>query len=127
MRPLHFAYLRPACIMSLDKMVNGVNDVLACARQNGITTVLLNTQDICGFDPPDIFSRYWFIRKWAHTSGGMVRLALVARPEMIDAEKFGVIVAQNNGMNADIFPSELEAELWLDDDDAAREPAPSSR
>jgi hypothetical protein len=114
MAPLHFGYLRPAGIKSLDELVNGIDNVLACARQNGVGKVLLNTQDIYGFDSPDIVSRYYFIRQWARSSGGIVRLALVARPEMIDPEKFGVKVARGAGMVADIFESEIEAAMWLD-------------
>jgi hypothetical protein len=38
---------------------------------------------------------------------------MVARPEMIDPEKFGVTVGRNNGLVCDVFPSEPEAEAWL--------------
>ena len=40
-------------------------------------------------------------------------MAVVAPSELIDAEKFGVTVARNNGLLADIFTSEQEALLWL--------------
>ena len=33
--------------------------------------------------------------------------------EMIDPGKFGVIVARNAGMNADVFADEPEALAWL--------------
>ena len=66
-----------------------------------------------GFRPPLIADRYFFIREWAEASGHIVRTALVARPEMIDRQKFGVTVAANNGFIADIFASEDEALAWL--------------
>jgi hypothetical protein len=43
----------------------------------------------------------------------LVQLSLVVRPEMIDPEKFGITVARNAGMNADVFPAEPEALAWL--------------
>jgi hypothetical protein len=51
---------------------------------------------------------------WADEASGGVRLAMVARAEMIDPEKFGVTVAANRGLVSNIFTTELEARAWLD-------------
>ena len=65
-----------------------------------------------------LFERYVAIGRWAALAGGSVRLAVVARAEMIDAGKFGVIVARNRSLVAEIFTSEAEAAAWLDAPDA---------
>ena len=52
------------------------------------------------------------MREWARAAGGAVRLAMVARPEMIDPQKFGVTVAANIGLNADVSTSDEEALHW---------------
>jgi hypothetical protein len=39
---------------------------------------------------------------------------LVVRPELIDSERFGVIVARNRGLVCDVFTAEADAVAWLD-------------
>jgi hypothetical protein len=41
-------------------------------------------------------------------------VALVARPELIDPQKIGVLMAQNRGVLGDVFTNEADALLWLD-------------
>jgi len=42
-----------------------------------------------------------------------VQIAVIARPEMIDPQKFGIVVATNFGALANAFASEAEALDWL--------------
>jgi hypothetical protein len=39
---------------------------------------------------------------------------MVARPELIDPEKIGVLMAQNRGATGDVFTTEAAALAWLD-------------
>jgi hypothetical protein len=43
-----------------------------------------------------------------------MRVAVVARPELIDPQKIGVLMAQNRGVNGDVFSTESAAIAWLD-------------
>jgi hypothetical protein len=43
----------------------------------------------------------------------VVQLAMVIHAEMIDPEKFGILVARNSELNADVFSQETEALAWL--------------
>ena len=52
--------------------------------------------------------------KWAQTAGAALRVALVARPELIDPQKIGVLMMQNRGGNGDVFTNEADALAWLD-------------
>ena len=63
---------------------------------------------------PDTLQRFLAAVQWADEAGGTVCLALVAREEMIDPEKFGVMVATNRGLVCNIFTTEAEARAWLD-------------
>ena len=45
-------------------------------------------------------------------------VALVARSELIDPQKFGATVARNRGFHADVFVSEDLAVTWLLDPSA---------
>jgi hypothetical protein len=38
---------------------------------------------------------------------------MVARPDMIDPQKFGVTVARNAGLTGEVSESEEEARAWL--------------
>ena len=107
------AEYRPTGHVSESQMVRLVASALVFAREQHIGRLLVVTSDLTGFRPPLIADRYFFIKRWAEASGHIVRAALVARPEMIDCQKFGVTVAANNGFIADIFASEDEALAWL--------------
>jgi len=41
---------------------------------------------------------------------------VVVRAEMIDPEKFGILVARNAGLDANVFADEAEALSWLKSD-----------
>ena len=44
------------------------------------------------------------VMKWAKSAGPSLRVALVARPELIDPQKIGVLMRQNRGVSGDVFP-----------------------
>jgi hypothetical protein len=74
----------------------------------------VNVSGLTGFDSPSVTQRYFFVERWALVAGARVRVAMVARAEMIHPQKFGVMVAQNRGLDSDVFDSEAEAIAWLD-------------
>jgi hypothetical protein len=100
--------------MSLNETVDKVDAALAFARQLNLRKILVNVTAVHGFDPPTSSERYRFCQKWANTAGAALHLAMVARSEMIDPDKFGVTVFRNRGAVGDVFVSEAEAAAWLD-------------
>jgi hypothetical protein len=42
-----------------------------------------------------------------------IKVAVVARPEQVDPQKFGILVARNRGVNVDGFSDFQAAEEWL--------------
>lgn len=107
-------FYRPAGHMSLADAVALVDAALAYARARGIKELMVNGIPVTGFDPPTLSARYFLVEKWALTAHGAVRLAMVLRPEMINPEKFGVTVAFNRRLIADVFLDEAAALAWLD-------------
>ena len=105
----------------LEKSVNRVTEAIEFARTHGIRNLLVDSTGLTGFKSPSVHERYFFVRKWAAASRGLVRIAMVARPEMIDPEKFGVTVAQNAGLSGDVFLSMEDAWAWIKGGDASRE------
>lgn len=107
-------FYRPAGRMSLADAVALVDTALAYARARGIKELMVNGILVTGFEPPTLSERYFLVEKWALTARGAVRVAMVLRPEMIDPEKFGVTVAFNRRLIADVFVEEEAALAWLD-------------
>ena len=110
----HRGHYRPAGSVSFDQAVTHVRAAIAAARWKELTELLVDTTAWTGFASPDTFQRFLAAVAWAEEARGSLRLAMVARPEMIDPRKFGVTVAANRGLESNIFPTEAEARDWLD-------------
>ena len=108
------AVYRPVGSVSFDEVVALVRAAIAAARSNQVTDLLVDTTALTGFPSPDTFQRFLAVVEWAEEARGSVCLAMVARPEMIDPQKFGLTVAANRGLVSNIFTTEGEARAWLD-------------
>jgi len=107
------AIWKPAAALSLDRAIRLIEAAIGSARENGLRKMLVDTTGLDGFEPPSVPARHELARLWAGAAGGVLRIAFVARPEMIDPQKFGVIVAKNFGADVDVFASEADALAWL--------------
>ena len=96
-------------------------DVLSRAvvyRQNGIRRLLIDTTKLTGFGEPGTAERF-SIGEWlARDARAAVKVAMVARPELLDPARFAVTVARNRGLFTKGFSSESEALAWLLDPNA---------
>ena len=108
-----YAVFRAGGHVTLDEAVEIIDKALAAARDYGFTKLLVHVADFTGFGPPDLSARYFFIRKWAETVQGKICVVTVTQPEMIDPHKFGITVAANLGLTAEVFSTEEEAVAWL--------------
>ena len=107
------AYYRPAGKATLEQATELVDRAIGFARDRRIPKLLVNCTQLTGFPSPTLPQRYFIVRGWARTAQGLVQVAMVIRPEMIDPEKFGMTVAHNAGLKADVYPTEPEAVAWL--------------
>jgi hypothetical protein len=105
---------RPVGDVSFNEAVALVRAAIAAARGNQARDLLVDATALIGFPSPDTFQRFLAAVEWAKEANASVRLAMVARAEIIDANKFGVTVAANRGLVSNIFPTEAEARAWLD-------------
>ena len=108
-----YAAFRPSGEVSLEQAVQLVTSAFVYARENQIKRLLVDATGLTGFDSPSLASRYFFVQEWARAAQGQVCVAFVTRPEMIDPQKFGIIVAENVGLRGNVFESEKEAVAWL--------------
>lgn len=108
-----YAIFRPAGVLKLEVVVDMITEAISFARESGRRRLLVVLTDVTGMTPPMLTVRYRFVRDWARASGGLVRVAVVTTAEMIDPGRFGVTVATNAGMAADVFVDEEKAREWL--------------
>ena len=107
-------FFRPVGVMNFDQAVEIVAEAMQHARSLELTDLLVNTSGLSGFPTPDVFARYSLANKWAQSAGATLRVAMVARVELIDPQKIGVLMAQNRGVSGDVFTTEAAAIAWLD-------------
>ncbi|HTU67206.1 MAG TPA: hypothetical protein VMF52_14755 [Steroidobacteraceae bacterium] len=107
-------FYRPVAAVTFERALDLVAAAIAYARGRGLTDVLANTTGLTGFASPSTFERYQMAVRWAEAAGGSIRVALVARREIMDPQKIAVLMAQNRGVNGDVFTDEVSALAWLD-------------
>jgi hypothetical protein len=118
-QPDHFEFVdgiavfRPVGQHPLQHLVKLVRKAIVQACVQRIGKLLIVTTDVTGFNAPGLAVRHSMVREWASAANGQVSIAMVARPEFIDPNKFGVTVAMNFGLVGDVFETEEEAMAWL--------------
>jgi len=106
-------FYRPKGKVSFEQGIELVAECMKYARSLGLASLLVNTLGFTGVAPPSIFARHQLALRWAESAGPKMHVAVVARQELIDPEKIGVIMAQNRGVSGDVFTSESAAIMWL--------------
>lgn len=87
--------------------------VMTLAREQGVRALLMDLLQLRIERYPSLGERYFMVRDWAAAGGGVIRLAMVVRRELIDPQKFGVLAARNAGLIGDVFTEEEPARAWL--------------
>jgi hypothetical protein len=117
--PLHFEVadgigrFRPQGTFNLSEAVSLITDVIAFCRERRVKRLFVDVTGVQGAAIPTLVDRFLMAEEWAHESRGLVAAAMVAPAEYIHPQKFGVRVANDLGMVADVFLSETEAMKWL--------------
>lgn len=107
------AECRLSAKVSIHEAAQMITAAIVHAREKEQRNLLLDITELFGFEPPGVGQRFFFFEEWARAARARVRVAFVARPEMIDARKFGITVAANNNFTAEAFTSKPEALAWL--------------
>ena len=107
-------FYRPVGQVSFEQAVEMIAEGIRAARELGLADLIANTTGLTGFTPPSVFARHSMALKWAQSAGSLLRVAVVARVELIDPQKIGVLMYQNRGGNGEVFTNETDALAWLD-------------
>ena len=68
---------------------------------------------LTGVPIPSLVDRFLMIEDWAQEAKGMVLVVLVVNAEYVHPERFGVKVAADFNLVADVYTSETDAFKWL--------------
>ena len=99
--------------MTLQQAIELAGAAVRFARENQIGRLLVDGTRLTGFDSPALADRYVLAERLAGEAMGTIKLALLVKHEMIHPRKFGILVARNRGLRAEVFDSEDEALAWL--------------
>ena len=108
-----YAIYRPIANVSLPEAISLVSQAITFAKNSQIRRLLVDSTKLTGFDSIGTVDRYKMAEEFADAGKFSVRLALVARAELIDPQRFGITVARNRGLDVDVFTSEAKALAWL--------------
>ena len=108
-------YYRPVGEVTFDQAIAMVATAMIYARENGMAELLANVRGLrAPYSTLTLFDRYSMAVRWADAAGTGLRVVLVTRPEMMDPEKIGLLMAQNRGVTGEVFTDASEALAWLD-------------
>jgi hypothetical protein len=106
-------YFSPRGECTLVEAVELVTSAIAHCRDRRVARLLVDVTGLVGVAIPSLVDRFLMVEEWAHEGRGAVVAAMVVRPEYIHPKKFGMRVAADLGMVADVFTSEADALKWL--------------
>lgn len=95
-----------------DRAIDAVARFIRETVANGQPHLLLDVRD-AAFVSPSVVDRMRMVRQWAEAADARLRIVVVARPEFIDPERFGVAAAANFGLSVQVFEREEDAFAWL--------------
>lgn len=98
----------------LAQAVDEVEAQIGLAREEGIKRLLVDVRGLCGFASPDLLTRVGMVRRWSSAARGLVKVALVCHSDLIDSERFGVVIAQSMGFDGNVFENVEDARFWLE-------------
>jgi hypothetical protein len=104
---------RPCGDMALEPAVAAITQAIGHCYAHQVKRLLIDTTALTGFKPPTMSQRYDMSTHWASAACGAIKIAFVARAEMLDPQRFAMTVANNRGLQTHVFTSEVEALAWL--------------
>jgi hypothetical protein len=108
-----YACYHPVAQVSVQQAINLISIAIGYARSVDISLLLIDTTGLTGFDPPTTPERFILGGQFARAAQRAVKVAFVARPELIDPNRFGLNVARKRGLVSEVFTAEADALAWL--------------
>src|SRR5262245_60817998 len=103
------AVFRPIGHVTLAQAAKMIEQSIELARTQRVRKLLAVITGLDGFPSPTLAERFLMVEEWAAASAGLIKLALVIQPWLMNPERFGVLVARNRGFIANVFTLEEDA------------------
>ena len=104
---------RPRGECTLVEAVDLIGSAIAYCRGRRVDKLLIDVTGLVGVSIPSLVDRFLMVEEWASKANGMVAVSMVVHPEYIHPKKFGVKVAADLGLLADVHTTEEDAVKWL--------------
>jgi hypothetical protein len=108
--------VRPSGALSIEETRGLITTAIAEAKRRGTGKLLVVATGVDLPALPTTLDRFDAITDWAREGGGAVKMAIVARAEVMDPSRFDVRLAAALGSELNVFNSESAALAWLDSD-----------
>ena len=79
----------------------------------GHRRIVIDVRHATGLGHPTVLQRIDTVREWAAIAVPGLSIAFVAKPEFLDEDRIGMIVASQLGLNAHAFSCRDDALAWL--------------
>lgn len=112
------ALFRPEGNVSFQEGLDLLSQAIVYCRENRIRRLLIDITKLTGFGTLGTSERFAVGERLARAAMAAVKVAIVARPEVLDPARFAMTVARNRGLFTNAFSSESEAWKWLMDPNA---------
>ena|SRR5688572_6241429 len=106
-------FYRPRGVVTLEQALQLIYSAVRFARAQRLRDILININALEGYREPTIFDRYEYAGTLADIGAGHLHVAQVLPADVIDAKRFGVLVATNRELITCAFVTEEEAIAWL--------------
>ena len=107
------AVFRPIGHVTLAQVANMIEQSIELAKARRVRKLLAVITGLDGFPSPTLADRFLMVEEWAAASAGLIKFALVIQPWLMNPERFGILVARNRGLIANVFTLEEDARAWL--------------
>ena len=108
-----FVAFTPKGKYEFEELIEAIGDAISHCSKNNFKRLFVDLTEIVNLKSPTLGSRYKVIKEWASRSKGIVTIAMVVPEKILDPERFGIMVAINEGLKSNGFTSREEALEWL--------------
>jgi hypothetical protein len=108
-----YALYRPVAKVSVEGATELILQAVAFAREHKVRRLLIDGTQLSGYESLTVLERLNGSEQLADEAHGVMKIAIVTKPERIDFQRFGIVVAANRGLHVYVFTSAKEAEAWL--------------
>src|SRR5215510_961525 len=107
-----YAYFRPVGTVTWQTVLTLFEKAMVVCSENRLQRLLISTE-LLTHKPLTLAERYFLGEGLARRWDRSIRLAIVARVDQLDPDRFGWRVARNRGFDFGLYDVEADATRWL--------------